>query len=205
MNSIERLIKIFSEFPGIGPRQARRFVYFLLTRQSSAVQELVQNLEHLKDDVQRCTECGRFFERKHAGATQCSICSDTLRDHSTVMVVPRDIDLEAVEKNGVFNGTYFVLGGSLPILEKEPNKRIRVNDLLHFVERRSTEGLKEVIIAMNFNPEGENTSEYLTEQLLPFKERIGLKISHLGKGLSMGTELEYADPDTLKNALKNRS
>lgn len=205
MNSIERLIKIFSEFPGIGPRQARRFVYFLLTRQNGAVEELVGHLSTLKDDVTRCNECGRFFEKKHARAELCNICADEHRDASLLMIVPRDIDLEAVEKSRVYSGYYFVLGGTVPILDKEPEKRIRAKELKDIVDRKAKHGLEEIVLAMNWNPEGENTADFVERLLQSVTQQYKIKVSHLGKGLSMGTELEYADPDTLKNALKNRN
>lgn len=216
MNSIEKLIQIFSQFPGIGPRQARRFVYYLLTRADSTLGELSQNIKDLKNDVVICTDCHRFFELQHKnssyndGHCKCKICRDETRDHHTVMLVQRDIDLESVEKNGGFNGVYFVLGGSVPILEKEPEKRIRVKELKKFIQDRinptsqSFAGLKEIILGVNWNPEGENTGDYVAKLLKPMIEKSGIKISHLGKGLSMGTELEYADSDTLKNALRNR-
>ncbi|MEK7642310.1 MAG: toprim domain-containing protein [Patescibacteria group bacterium] len=205
MNSIEKLTQIFSHFPGIGPRQARRFVYYLLTRNNGAVEEIIKNLEDLKKDVSKCADCGRFFEKKHKNTELCSICSDNNRDEETVMVVPRDIDLESIEKNRVWTGKYFVLGGTVPILEKEPKKKIREEELLRFIERKIKTGIKEIVLAMNWNPEGENTSIYVEKLLRPLLEKHSIKISHLGKGLSMGTELEYTDPDTLKNALKNRS
>jgi recombination protein RecR len=127
------------------------------------------------------------------------------------MLVQRDIDLESVEKNGLsaqaggFNGIYFVLGGSVPILEKEPKKRIRIKELKAFLERKIKEGLKEIILGVNWNPEGENTGDCVIKAIEFLTSKHKIKISHLGKGLSMGTELEYADTDTLKNALKNRS
>ncbi len=204
MNSIEKLIQIFTHFPGIGPRQARRFVYYLLTRNNGAIEELVRNLGSLKDDVVMCADCRRFFEKKHAEARLCSICANPSRDQSMLMIVPRDIDLESVEKNSVWSGVYFVLGGAVPILEKEPEKKIRIPELLEFIEKKAKNGLKEIIIAMNWNPEGENTGQFVEKLLQEVTEKHKIKVSHLGKGLSMGTELEYADPDTLKNALKNR-
>jgi recombination protein RecR len=203
MNSIDKLIQIFSHFPGIGPRQARRFVYYLLTRNNGTIQELSENIISLKKDVVMCADCKRFFEKRYDSATVCSICSDENRDHSLLMIVPRDSDLESIEKNGVFNGVYFVLGGTVPILEKEPEKRIRTNELTSFITRKVGNGLTEIILGMNFNPEGENTGDYVKKLIAPI---IGtIKISTLGKGLSMGTELEYADPETMKNALKNRN
>lgn len=209
MNSIEKLTQIFSEFPGIGPRQAKRFVYFLLTRQNGALEELSKNILDLKNQVSVCSECMRFYEKKHDKSRVCNICGDHTRDQSTLMIVQRDIDLTSIEKNGNFNGIYFVLGGSVPILEKEPDKKIRTSELKTFVQKKSKNGLREIILGMNWNPEGENTASYVESifrKILSKDIDSGtIKISHLGKGLSMGTELEYIDPDTLKNALKNRN
>ncbi|MEK7635038.1 MAG: toprim domain-containing protein [Patescibacteria group bacterium] len=214
MNSIEKLIQIFSNFPGIGPRQARRFVYYLLTRGDNTLSELSQNIADLKKDVVMCEDCKRFYqssrrsfseggERKNTQTNLCKICADENRDHSILMLVQRDADLESVEKNGGFKGIYFVLGGSVPILEKEPEKRIRVKDLKDFIEKNKN-NLKEIILGVNWNPEGENTADYVEKLLKPTLEKNKVKISHLGKGLSMGSELEYTDSDTLKNALRNR-
>lgn len=204
MNSIEKLIKIFSEFPGIGPRQARRFVYFLLTKNNNIIEELVLNLTTLKNDVVPCDNCKRFFEKKHNKASLCKICSDPNREKDKLMIVQRDADLEATEKNSDWNGLYFVLGGSVPILDKEPEKRIRKEELIFYINKIKKD-LNEIIIAMNFNPEGENTGDYVKTILKDLVKENNIKITSLGKGLSMGTELEYVDPDTLKNALKNRS
>jgi recombination protein RecR len=204
MNSIEKLTQIFSQFPGIGPRQARRFVYYLLTRTNGTLGELAQNIKDLKDDVVICQNCRRFFESKNNNSSQCSICLDQNRDQSSLMIVQRDIDLETVEKNRVWQGVYFVLGGSVPILEKEPEKRIRLIDLRSFLKNKRN--LKEIVLAMNWNPEGENTANFVKKEIETIfaNQNPKIKISMLGKGLSMGTELEYTDPDTLKNALKNR-
>ena len=116
-----------------------------------------------------------------------------------LMVVPRDIDFEAVEKSGGYHGLYFVLGGVVPILEKEPEKRIRINDLQKTINKRKSH-LKEIILAMNANIDGENTAEFL-------KHHIGVSyvVTTLGRGLSTGAELEYADPETLKNAFLHRT
>ncbi|KKQ77831.1 MAG: hypothetical protein A3A96_01905 [Candidatus Zambryskibacteria bacterium RIFCSPLOWO2_01_FULL_39_39] len=212
MNSIEKLIKIFSEFPGIGPRQARRFVYYLLTRANGTLEDLSQNILELKNDVVMCADCRRFFQKNNNKTSLCKICSDQTRDSSVLMLVQRDVDLESVEKNGGYRGIYFVLGGSVPILEKEPEKRIRVKELKIFIERRinppsqnASARLREIILGVNWNPDGENTADYVEKLLIPLVEKNKTKITHLGKGLSMGTELEYADQDTLRNALQNRS
>ena len=118
------------------------------------------------------------------------------------MVVEKDIDLESMEKSGVYNGKYFVLGGTVAILEKAPEKIVRSRELLQKIEKEKD--IKEVILAFSVNVEGENTSEYLSNFLQDIAAKRHLKISTLGRGLSTGSEVEYADNETLKNALKNR-
>ncbi len=203
MNSFNRLIEIFSDFPGIGPRQAKRFVYFLLTKPPAYTGELLRAIENLKNNTQTCSSCYRIFNKNGGMATLCSICSDRNRDHSLLAVVSRDSDLESLEKSGSYNGLYFVLGGIVPILENDPEKYVRSRELFTSVEKRIGDGLTEVILAMSANADSENTGQFVDRLLVPFKER-GLKISLLGRGLSTGTELEYSDADTLRNALKNR-
>lgn len=209
MNSIEKLTQIFSEFPGIGPRQARRFVYYLLTRNIGVLEELSTNILDLKRQVAVCSECMSFYEKRHDKSTSCKVCSDHTRERATVMIVQRDVDMTSIEKNGNFNGVYFVLGGSVPILEKDPEKKIRLLEFKNYILNKNKEGLSEVILGMNWNPEGENTAQFIENFLNKTLEKEitskKVKISHLGKGLSMGTELEYIDPDTLRNALQNRN
>lgn len=203
MNPFNRLTELFQEFPGIGPRQAKRFVYFLLTKPNGYTKDLTRLISELKEDIRNCDTCFRVYSKKGGHAEFCSICMNQNRVLSQLLVVPRDSDLESIEKSGAFNGLYFVLGGTVPILEQEPEKKIRIQPLLKGLETRIKKGLAEVIIAMNANSEGENTADYLLKQLVPFKEK-GLKITLLGRGLSTGTELEYSDAETLKNALSNR-
>ena len=110
-----------------------------------------------------------------------------------------DIDLESIEKSGSYKGKYFVLGGVLPILEKEPERRIRVKALDDLLGRNKD--IKEIILAMNANADGENTSDFIKERY----KGSPVTFSILGRGLSTGAEIEYADPETLKFALKNRT
>lgn len=205
MNSIDKLSEIFARFPGIGPRQAKRFVYFLLSRNGDYVGELVRAVQNLKKEIIQCKDCMRFFvyPEHSRGAKLCSICIDETRDDSMLMIVPRDIDFEAVERSGSYNGYYFILGGVVPILEKEPEKRIRINELQNLIKKKKSE-LKEIILAMNANLDGENTANYIRGQC---QHHIGESyvISTLGRGLSTGAELEYADPETLKNAFLHRT
>ncbi len=198
MNSIDKLSEIFSKFPGIGPRQAKRFVYFLLTRNGDYSSELVKAVENLRKEIVQCDQCLRFFPKNGLSTTLCSVCSDESRDNSMLMIVPRDIDFEAVEKSGSYKGYYFILGGVVPILEKEPEKRIRVKELEARIKKNKD--IKEIILAMNANLDGENTAEFIKQYI-----GEGYVTSTLGKGLSTGAELEYADPETLKNAFLHRT
>jgi recombination protein RecR len=115
------------------------------------------------------------------------------------MIVSRDVDLQSMERSGVYDGLYFVLGGSVPVLEKNHQSFIRLNELQKLLSDRT--GIKEIILAHNQTPEGEHTAVILEEVIDPSV----FKISHLGRGLSTGTELEYSDNETLRNALKYRN
>ena len=205
MNSIDRLIKIFSDFPGIGPKQARRFVYFLITRHSGYIEEFKKEISELRSEIEMCQECKRYFARHENGTNNiCNICSDSHRDISQLMIVGQDVDLENIEKSHSFDGRYFVLGGLIPILDKAPETKIRLKELISFVSRNAEKGLKEIILGLDANSEGEYTAEYLKKALSPLTEKYNIKVDELGRGLSTGAELEYSDPETIKNALRNR-
>lgn len=204
MSAFEKLSLRFKDFPGIGPRQAKRFVYFLLTKNKEYIEELASLIEEVKKEVKVCHTCKRFFNN-NSKLTECKICTNPSRDKKLLMLVEKDIDLEAIEKSGAFNGFYFVLGGLVPILEKEPEKRIRQNELLALIDSKlKSAELEELIFAFSVNAEGENTIFYLNNLLQPILADKNIKISTLGRGLSTGLEVEYSDPDTLKSALKNR-
>lgn len=203
MDTVHKLEEIFKNFPGIGPRQAKRFAYYLLTLQEQELKDFSTYILELKQSVQVCSLCQRYFPiSKHTKEHVCSICSDQNRDTSVLMIVSRDIDMQAVERSRAYSGVYFILGGSVPILEEYPNKKIRQQELLERVAHLVDTGLKEIILATSVNPEGEHTATYVRQILKP---HIGsIRISTLGRGLSTGTELEYSDSETLKSALQNR-
>jgi recombination protein RecR len=204
MNTIDKLTEIFKEFPGIGERQAKRFVYFLMARTSAYNENLSSLISDLKKEVTQCKECFRFFViPTQNNSNVCDICGNPNTENSALMIVEKDSDLESMHKSGVYNGKYFILGGLVPIVEKNTNKKVRVDELIKRIEKNK-EKIKEIILAFSLNPQGNHTDFYIRNQLKPITESIGIKISSLGRGLSTGTELEYSDNDTLKNALKNR-
>jgi len=207
MNPIHNLADLFKRFPGIGPRQAKRFVYFLLSQDKNYLEGLRKELESLSRSVKQCQSCLRFFHDQSASGNSslCSICSNPDRIKEDLMIVEKDVDLDSIEKAGAYHGLYFVLGGNIPILEKNPEERIRLRELFRIIEERGkNEELKEIIIALSATTEGDNTVEYLAQKLEPLRTKYGLNVSLLGRGLSTGSEIEYSDPETIKNALKNR-
>jgi|TARA_Y100000310_G_scaffold345555_1_gene466550 recombinational DNA repair protein RecR len=120
------------------------------------------------------------------------------------MVVEKDIDCENIERSRAYNGLYFILGGTVPILEKRANG-IREKELKSTVtERGEKKELKEVIIAFSLNPDGEHTGDHVVKLLSPLKEKYGFTTTLFGRGLSTGSELEYSDSETIKNAFTTR-
>jgi recombination protein RecR len=203
MDSLRRLEEIFVHFPGIGPRQARRFVYYLMNKPPTFIKEFIQLIEEVKKSSSECDRCHRIFIGNHTKKALCNICSDENRDQSVLTVVSRDFDFESIEKSGAYKGLYFILGGTVPILDKDPEKRIRLKALLSKIE--SDHNFKEIILSLNTTPDGEHTANIIKEIILKITKDKGIKISTLGRGLSTGAELEYADGETIKNALNNRA
>ncbi|MCK5022145.1 MAG: recombination protein RecR [Candidatus Pacebacteria bacterium] len=207
MDKIDNLTEYFSKFPGIGTRQAKRFVYFLLTRNNGYLNELSDLIQELKKDIKVCESCCRFYTPNNSSNNPnlCNICINKNRDRNILMVVAKDTDLTNIERVGNYNGMYFVLGGFVSVLEKYPKQKIKIEKLLNIIQKRmENKELKEIILALSLNPDGENTMEYVSDILKPLVEKHKLKISTLGRGLSTGTELEYLDNNTFENAFKNR-
>lgn len=195
MDRIEDLSRLFERFPGIGPRQARRFVYHLLAQSQSERSALGNLISTIAADIRQCKECMRYANGK---GPACTICTDQARDASLLMLVEKDQDLQAMERSSAYRGRYFVLGGTLTLSGKGA---IRERELVAAVKKR--DDLKEVVIAVSATAEGEMTADRIRELLLPFRDRI--KVSLLGRGLSTGSELEYADKETLSGALAHRT
>lgn len=204
MSTLDDLIKQFERFPGVGVRQAKRFAFHILTLPESDRAKLATSITGLEASVAACAACRRYFSRSSATQTLCNICNDPNRDLGSIIVVAHDSDIEAIERSGIYHGRYFVLGGTVPLLQTAPTK-IRGTHLVAQIESLLTsESTIEIILGFAINPDGENTARYV-EQLLTQKlpaEKYTLR--HLGRGLSTGSELEYADPETIRTALQNR-
>jgi recombination protein RecR len=206
MTNLDKLISHFEKFPGVGGRQAKRFAFHVLTLGQADVTEIASLIDNLKQSVTECASCHRFFAQTHTMSNICSVCESPSRDHSKLMVVAQDSDITAIERSGVYDGLYFVLGGSVPLLHSEDQKKLRGGTLKATIEARLPAGLTEIILGFAVNPDGENTGRYVESIINSIDTTTSPKprISELGRGLSTGSELEYADPETIKNALKNR-
>lgn len=192
--STEKLIKFFSKFPGVGPRTAARFVFYLLKQPKEEIEEMISLAGQFKSRVKLCKLCFNPFEDE---GELCHICRNPGRDKSLLCVVAGEIDLEALEKTKKYQGLYFILGGTVSALTKNNIKKLRISQLL---DRIKDEQIKEVILALNPNAEGETTALYLERLFKPLNK----KISRLGRGLPTGGELEYADEETIISALEGR-
>ena len=201
MSELEKLTELFMRFPGIGPRQARRFVYFLLQQDALYRTQLVDAIARVAESVAQCPRCMRFAPLLK-GSGECAICTDTTRDTTQLMIVEKDTDIEQMEKSGAYKGHYFVLGGTLSPSGK--TRTIAERELFAQLRTRAGE-LSEVILALSATPDGEYTSEHLAEKITGDTACNGTPITMLGRGLSTGSELEYADGATLIQALKNRA
>lgn len=204
MGSLDKLTELFSKLPGIGPRQARRFVFYLLASPEGFRRELSEAIVGLKADIKRCTSCYRFHNAGEKKADICSTCLNKNRESSQLMIVAKDVDFENVERSGLYKGYYFILGGTVPILSTETPGYIRDTELARVVNERLSKGLIEIIMALPANPDGDNTEKFLRRLLSNTKDTEKVKISALGRGLSTGSELEYIDSETIRNALANR-
>lgn len=204
MDPINLLSEKFKEFPGIGERQAKRFVYFLLHKNPQYVKMLGDAILSIKNQIKQCSSCFLFFQSN--SDTLCPTCKNIETDKSTLLIVEKDADFESIKRSRTYKGMYFILGGLVPIVTKDTPNFVRTKELLNTIEKRARDdGLVEVILALSINPQGEHTDMYLRELINPLKDKYNFKLSTLGRGLSTGTELEYSDSETIKNALRNRN
>lgn len=203
--AIQNLIDHFSRLPGIGPKTALRFVFYLLKQPKEEVTKFGQAVQAMKNSVATCQVCQNFSEKN-----PCPICADSRRDHSTVCVVAEHQDLPAIENTGEYYGTYHILGGVLDPLHGVTPEQLKIKGLVARIANSSAAAahkisdteprIREVILALNPDLEGETTMLYLKKILAPYK----IKLTKLARGLPMGSDLEYADEVTISDALKGR-
>ncbi len=191
--SVTTLIDSFTKLPGVGAKSAERMAFHIINNfQSEDIEDFTSCLKDVKNTLRPCKKCGFITDSEY-----CVICESDLRDQSTIMVIEQNKDLVAIEKSGQFSGLYHVLGGAI-----SPMKGLGPDDLTieTLIKRVDDENIEELIIATNPKVEGEATALYISK-LLSAKN---VRITKLAHGLSIGTELEYADQLTLMRALEGR-
>jgi recombination protein RecR len=189
---ITALTAALAKLPGIGPRSAERIALHIVQADSVVVKQLAETLLDARERVRFCETCGALTEQ-----SPCDICSDTRRDAALVCVVERPVDIISIEKSGTYRGKYHVLGGKISPLNGVEPEDLRIADLEKRLDR---EPIKEIVIALGTDVEGDATSFYLAKRL----PREGLKITRIAHGLPAGTGLEFADELTLSRALEGR-
>jgi recombination protein RecR len=186
------LIAALNKLPGVGPRSAERIALHLVQADSAVVKQLADIILHAREKIQFCTTCGALTEK-----SPCPVCDDPRRDASLVCVVERAVDILSVEKSGAYRGKFHVLGGKISPLDGVEPEDLRIAEL---EKRLAHEPVREIIIALGTDVEGDATSFYLAKRLA----RPGLKISRIAYGLPAGSGLEFADELTLSRALEGR-
>ncbi len=187
---IERLIEYFRSLPGVGKKTAQRYAFFIIENNREKAQKFANAIMDVKNKVQLCSECGNY-----SASPVCPICQT--RNRKLICVVQEPKDIISIEKVKTFDGVYHVLFGTINPLENKGPNDIRIKELL---ARTQKDDVKEVIVATNPDVEGEATAMYIAKILKP----MGVKVTRLAQGISMGSDIEFADEVTLGKAIADR-
>lgn len=190
--TIEKLIEKLTKLPGVGRRSAERIIGYILDAPKEEVGQLAQLINAVKENVKFCRICHNLSEQEI-----CRICNDTRRKKNIVCIVEKPSDVTAIEKAGRYEGVFHVLMGSISPLEGRGPQDLKINSLINRIKQ---EKISEIIIATDADTEGETTAMYLAKLIKP----LGIKITRIGVGIPMGSNLEYADSVTLSKALEAR-
>lgn len=190
--SIGKLIDSLVKLPGIGRRSAERIAGYIINAPLDEIKNLSEGIRRAKENVKLCRVCNNLSEEE-----LCKICQDSRRSKDVICVVEKPSDVTAIEKAGNFKGVYHVLLGAISPLDGKGPGDIKINELM---ERVKQNNIKELIIATDADTEGETTALYLTRLIKP----SGIRLTRIGVGIPMGSNLEYADPSTLSKSLESR-
>jgi len=189
---VQQLIGALNKLPGIGPRSAERIALHIVQSDPAIVRQLAQIITEVRERIRTCPICGALTEQ-----TPCAICTDSRRDATLVCLVERAVDIISIEKSAGFRGKFHVLGGKISPLNGVEPEDLRIAELEARLER---EPIKEIILALGTDVEGDATSFYLAKRLAA----KGVKVTRIARGLPAGTGLELADEVTLSQALEGR-
>ena len=187
---IEKLINSFQKLPGVGYKTAQRYAYSIINMEKEQVKDFANSLVSVKENVKYCSVCGNFTDRD-----VCTICSERKSDIICVVKEPKDV--LALEKVKDFDGLYHVLHGCISPIDGKGPDDIRIKELLDRIKKGN---ISEVILATNPDVEGEATAMYIAKLLKP----LGVKVTRIAQGISIGSDLEYADEVTLSRAIEDR-
>ncbi len=189
---LAELVANLKKLPGVGEKTATRFAYHILNMKKDDILAMANAIKRISDDVKMCSSCFNFTY-----ADPCDICGSQSRNNSIICVVERPVDLNTIEKAGIFKGRYHVLHGVINMLNNIGPEDIKLAELLN---RLPKESIKEVIVALSPTTEGEATALYLQRIIKP----MGIRVTRLASGIPMGSALEYVDQYTLTRAMENR-
>ena len=200
--SIKDFIQVFSKLPGIGPRQTTRLAFWLLHQKKETQHDFYHAFINLFSKTQICPNC--FFISEKDSSKQenqlCKICQDSQRDQSVICVVEKETDLISIENTNKYKGLYHVLGGLISEIDESRKEKLTIKQLLTRI--KTNKKVKEIILALNPTSEGNLTTYYIEKAIKTINPNI--KITKLGRGLPQGGEVEFADAETLVNALEGR-
>lgn len=184
----------FDGLPGVGPRAALRYAYWLAAQPRETIRRFAKSLEAMADGVGRCAVCGSWTD-----ISGCPICTDPARDRTSLCVVGTSQDVRVIEESGVYNGLYHVLGGLIDPIEGRTPETLNIVSLVSRLQAPEA-AFNEVILALDPDVLGDTTALYLTKRL----QGIKANITRLARGLQHGAQIEYADGATIADALTNR-
>ncbi len=191
MKKLNNLIDIFAKLPGIGRKSATRIAFDILEKEPIEIENMIETLKDSYDNIKHCKICGNLSE-----SDICEVCGDENRNKNIICIVESVRDIIAVEKSGTYNGLYHVLGGKI-----DPLNGVTIEDLnVKALEERIDDNIKEVILALNPDLEGETTNLYLTKML----KNKNLEISKIASGIPLGGNIEHTDMATLGRAIEGR-
>ena len=194
---IRPFVDTFSKFPGIGPRQAIRLAFYLIGKGAGYQEEVIRAFSDLKN-VKVCKQCFYIHENKSG---LCEFCEDEHRDQSIIAVVEKETDVLSIENTGKFNGRYLVLGDIRKTGILGTDQKLRLQSLKKWIEKEHKGKAEEIIVAISPTTEGDIIAGFVMEDLRPFAKNV----TRLGRGIPTGGEIEFADEDTLGNAIIGRN
>ena len=190
---IDLLIQLLSNLPGVGPRSARRIILYLIKNNNNLMKPLSDTLYAVSNKIKICKSCGNYCVEDN-----CDICKNEKRDKSLLCVVEDVSDLWAIERGKIFNGIYFVLGGTLNAIKGITPEKLNIKKLFERLEKKD---IKEVILATSITTSGQTTAHYLLNNI----KKLDIKVSRIARGVPAGGELDYLDEATLGQALNERT